>query len=249
MVADRAADEHAIARPDPVGAEVDAGTQPADARRVDEEPVRGASGHHLGIARHHLHPARSAPRRGRCRRSACSVSMRQALLDDEGEAQVQGLGPAGGQVVDRPVHGQLADVAAGEDERADDIAVGRQDHAALDRRQHRPVGHRPQELVVEGREQDLADQPARQPRPLAVGQEDEVPGRPGHGTGEVRVHRGRILEAVVMAGTSTGWTAPCRSPGRTSSRPRTPPRSRPWGPRGGGRGCRACRTPRSLRGG
>ena len=100
----------------------------------------------------------------------------------------------------------------GKNERADDVAVGRQDHAALDRRQHRPVGQRPQELVVEGREQDLADQPARQPRALAVGQEDAVPGRPGHGAGELGSIGDGSVEPSSWPRTSTGWTAPCRGP-------------------------------------
>ena len=50
---------------------------------------------------------------------------RQALFENEARAQGQRPRPGHGQVVDRAVDGQLADVAAGKEQRADDERVGR----------------------------------------------------------------------------------------------------------------------------
>ena len=67
--------------------------------------------------------------------SARSVVGRQALLEDQRERQRERARARDGEVVDRAVDGQLADRAAGEAQRLDDEAVGRQRSSA--RRPHR----------------------------------------------------------------------------------------------------------------
>ena len=53
---------------------------------------------------------------------------RKALLDDQRDAQVQRAGPAHGQIVHGAVNGQLADVAAREENRVHGVRVRRERH-------------------------------------------------------------------------------------------------------------------------
>src|SRR2546422_31756 len=55
---------------------------------------------------------------------ALQVGDGEALLEDEATRQVERAGPRHGQVVDRAVDGQVADVAAGEEDRRHDVGVG-----------------------------------------------------------------------------------------------------------------------------
>ena len=95
----------------------------ADAGGVDEQPVALAPVHHLGIARHEQHAGGRGRRLHRLH-DALQHLHRQPLFEDEAGAQEQRARAAHRQVVDRAVHGQRADVAAGEEQRADDVGVG-----------------------------------------------------------------------------------------------------------------------------
>ena len=55
---------------------------------------------------------------------ALQVGDGEALLEDEPGRQVQRPGPGHGQVVDRAVDGEVADVAAGEEQRRHHVGVG-----------------------------------------------------------------------------------------------------------------------------
>ena len=68
-------------------------------------------------------PARAAARARRLDHAA-QVGERQALLEDEGERQRERPRAADREVVDRAVDRELADVAAGEEDRRDDVGVG-----------------------------------------------------------------------------------------------------------------------------
>jgi hypothetical protein len=90
--------------------------QHPDPGRVHEAPVRLASLDDLGVAGDDLHPRvlRGLGHRGD---DAAEVGDREALLQDESCREVQRSGSGHGQVVDGPVHGEVTDVASGEEER------------------------------------------------------------------------------------------------------------------------------------
>ena len=103
-----------------------------------------------------LTPARSAARRIELHHPAQEGDV-QPLLEDEGGGDAERGGTADGEVVDRAVDRQLADVAAGEEERADHERVGGdRDADVVDagKREHRLVA----ELVEHGVAEDVAEQ-------------------------------------------------------------------------------------------
>jgi hypothetical protein len=85
----------------------------AHARGGDEEAIALAPVHHLGVAGDHAHAAAvcGGPERGHQPRQLVEG---QALLQDEGRGEGQGPGPGHGQIVHGAVHGQLAQIPAGE---------------------------------------------------------------------------------------------------------------------------------------
>jgi hypothetical protein len=102
---------------------------------------------------------------GRARRVAhalgnpLQIGERKALLDDEARREIERPRPGHGDVVDRAVHGERADIAAGEEQRRDDIAVGRHHHASGGNVEGRLVIAGGEPFIVEGGVKNLADQP------------------------------------------------------------------------------------------
>ena len=66
----------------------------------------------------------------------------QTLFEDEAGGQPDGLGPAAGKVVDGSVDGEVADVAAREEQRVDDVGVGGQGDAPAVSVEYRGVARR-----------------------------------------------------------------------------------------------------------
>ena len=99
-----------------------------------------------------------APPRGRPHglHDAPQVVHGQALLEDEAGRQGQRPRPAHGQVVDRAVHRQRADVAAREEERADHEGVGGEGQAAAGHVEHGAVVARVQRRVAERGQEHVA---------------------------------------------------------------------------------------------
>jgi hypothetical protein len=115
-----------------------------------------------GLARRSRHRLDDAPQ----------VRERQALLEDEAGRQVERPGAGHGDVVDRAVHGEATDVAAGEEQRRDHVRVGGD---------HQPPGwhldlclvvEAPECLVVELRDEQLLDELRRGAPAAAVGHLD-----------------------------------------------------------------------------
>jgi hypothetical protein len=78
------------------------------------------------------------------------VGQRKAFFEDEAGGKIQRLRAHHGDVVDRAMHRQAADVAAGEEQRRDHVAVGGHHQApASRRRQHGAVVALAQVFVVE----------------------------------------------------------------------------------------------------
>jgi hypothetical protein len=61
---------------------------------------------------------------------AFEVGQRQAFFENKRGGEKQRRGAAHGQIIDRSMHGEFADVAAGEEERADDKRIGGEGDAA-----------------------------------------------------------------------------------------------------------------------
>ena len=103
----------------PVGDDADAGR-----RHVERRPPCRARRPSCRRSR----PARRRPRAARAieRGDAAQVGDREALLDDEPGRERERPRAGDREVVDRAVDGELADVAAGEEERLDDVGVGRE---------------------------------------------------------------------------------------------------------------------------
>ena len=108
---------------DPGGRDFHARRDPADAGRVDEDAVAFAAIDDLRVAGDDPHAGRSGGL-GHRGHDAAERFHRQALFEDEARAEICRPGPGHRQVVDGSVDGQLADVAAGEEQRADDEPVG-----------------------------------------------------------------------------------------------------------------------------
>ena len=124
VVADRARDEDAVAGPGRADRERPALGHEADAGGGDEDLVALAAVDDLGVAGDQRDARLVARLRASRRRSARRSAIGQPFFEDERRRQVERLGPADRQVVDRAVHRQLADVAAGEEERPDDERIG-----------------------------------------------------------------------------------------------------------------------------
>jgi len=140
-------------------------------RCVDEEAVALALVDHFGVARHQLY-ARRAARPGHRGGDAPQVVHRQPFFEDEARRQVQRLRPAHRQVVDRAVHGQAADVAAGEEQRADHKRVGSEGQPRPVDIQHGLVVERGQRWIVEERHEQVLDQVGGEPPAAAMPQHD-----------------------------------------------------------------------------
>ncbi len=96
----------------------------ADAGGVDVAAVGLAALHHLGVAGDDLaprppRPPRPSRRRSRRRSATGKPSSRMKPAD-----RYSGRAPRHGQVVDRAVDGEVADVAAGEEQRRHHVRVG-----------------------------------------------------------------------------------------------------------------------------
>ena len=148
MVAQRAADQHHVARPALRAPQIHALGQRADAARVDVHAIAMAAIHHLGVAGHQPH-ARLAGAFRHGRADTFEVFDGKAFFQDEPDAQVARRRAAGGHVVHRAAHGQAPNVAAREEMGRHHEAVGgkRQTlapaQAPAARRRRRPAAVRP----------------------------------------------------------------------------------------------------------
>ena len=122
-----------------VALERDGPLEDADPGGGDVAAVGLAALDDLGVAGDDLHPGDGGRARHRVG-DPPQVGDREALLEDEPGREVQRPRPAHREVVDGAVDREVADVAAGEEQRRDDVRVGgeRQPRPA-----HRPATPRP----------------------------------------------------------------------------------------------------------
>ena len=157
MVAERAGQDELVAAPDA------SGRRPADrvtdAGRVDVDLVALALRHDLGVACHDRY-ARQAGRPHDGPQDLVQRRLLQPLLQDEAEREEARGGAGDDEVVDRAVDGQPADVAAGEEERVDDVAVGGEGQAAGEEGR---VAELPEDGVPERLQDAAGDELAHEP--------------------------------------------------------------------------------------
>jgi len=167
VVADGTVDEDLVAGTGAAAADVELVVEDADSRGIDEDLVRLPPGDHLGVAGDDghsggfgrlLHAGENGP----------EVREGKTLLQNQADADRQGTGAAHGQVVDRSVNRQIADVAAGEEDRVDHVGVGGEGEPAAAVGQDRgvvlvPLGH-----SGEGGDDDLVEKLVAEPAAAAV---------------------------------------------------------------------------------
>ena len=176
--------------------------------------------------------------------SAFSSSAGEALLEHEGQGERERPRARHGEVVDRPVHRELADRAAGEADRLDDERVGGEGDVAAGERDDPGVAERVERGRGEGRQQQPLDQALRRLAAGAVGHRDA-------GVAELRaLGAGRLDDAEdALLSRCLARTCGRHRPlsrartARSCSRRRTRPRWRPCTSRSGAPACRPCRTP------
>ena len=149
--------------------------QHADPRRVDEAGIGLAALHHLGVAGHDLHP-RPLGGGGHRGDDPAQVGDREPLLEHESRREVERPRPRHRQVVDGAVHGQVADVAAGEEERRDHVGVGGEGEPRRPDGEDRLVLQGLQQRVAEGVEEEGLDQGVGGLAPRAVREGDQLVG-------------------------------------------------------------------------
>ena len=108
---------------------------------------------------------------------------RKSLLQDEADAEIERLRTAHGEVVDRAVDGERADVAAGKDQRPHHVGIGREGESAPPMSSTAPSWRRSSSAIGEGRADDRIEEPRHRPAAAAMGELDglalsgTVPGR------------------------------------------------------------------------
>ena len=142
VVAERARDEHAVAGRTRLGAEPHAVGDDADAGGVDVERRPPCRARRPSCRRSRRRRPAAAAARAIEAAMPAQVGDREALLDDEPGREHERPRAGDRQIVDRPVDGQLADVAAGEEERLDDVRVGREGEPRAVQLEQRRVAER-----------------------------------------------------------------------------------------------------------
>ena len=101
-----------------------------------------------------------------------SVSIGKTLFHDEGGGQEQGTRAAHGEIIDGAVDGQLADIAAGEEERRDHERIRREGQARAAGGEDGLIVELAQVRVIEGGQKQLVDQLRGQLAAAAMAHDD-----------------------------------------------------------------------------
>ena len=114
--ADRSAAYHHVAGLCPVRGNADTFAYDTDTACIDEQFVAFAPFHHFRIASHDLH---ASPFGSRFHRpdDASEVRQRKPFFQYKPSCQVKRTGATAGKVIHCPVHGQIADIPAGKEDR------------------------------------------------------------------------------------------------------------------------------------
>ena len=155
-------------------AEIDAFADDADPGRGEEQLVAGALLDDLGVAGDDLDARLGRRLRHRAGDLPQEVD-RHAFLDDRRAGEIERPRAADREIVDRAADGELADVAAGEDQRIDDEGIGGEgEPVAVSREiakiEARLILERRQRRIVEGPDEDVVDQVLHRLAAAAMGE-------------------------------------------------------------------------------
>ena len=196
VVADRARYEHAVARPRTVRAKLDAGGNDADPGRRDVQAVGRPALDDLRVAGRDRYAGGKRRSRHRCG-DAAQVGNRETFLDDEAGRERDRPRARHREIVDRPVDREVADVAAGEEDRLDDVGVGREGEPHAVHVEQRRVAERREQRIVELRDEQLFDKGSCRLAARTMSERDDV--------------------------LAKSWTSPRRHAGTLSRRPANRP--------------------------
>ena len=122
MVADGARNQHHVAGSRTVATQFQTVGQDTDGGRGDEDAVTLAALHDLGVTRHYRHAGRA-----RCMRhrfdDARQVGQRKAFFQNESGGEIKRCRTHHRDIVDRTVYRETADIATGEEQGRDNMAV------------------------------------------------------------------------------------------------------------------------------
>ena len=176
MIADGAAQDHAVAGPRLVGRKPDpSGTMPIPVvliNRPSPFPFSTTFVSPVTIAT----PAAPRPAPW-MRRPLRRVSSRKAFFENERRAQKQRPRAAHRQIVDRAVHRQRPDIAAREKQRLDHKRIGREGDTRAADLEDRLIVQPVENRIREQRQKNIAQQIRAQPSAAAVAEHDPVAAR------------------------------------------------------------------------
>ena len=118
-----------------------------------------------------------------------STSIDEALLKNERGAEVERFGAAHGEIVDSAVYGERADIAAAEEERFDDEAVGGEGETFGADLEDGLIVEAAEDGTAEGGQEDVAQQVCAEPAAGSVAEQDAILGGEWRGTDDHTVRR------------------------------------------------------------
>ena len=169
---------------------MDAGADASDARGVDEDAVATALFDHLGIAGDNLDAGGFgglAHGLGDARQNVDG----EALFEDERGGEVERFGATHGEIVDGAVDGERADIAAAEEERLDDEAIGGEGEALGADLEDGLIVEAAEDGAAEDGEEDVAQEVGAEFAAGSVAEQDAVLGGEWRGAGDHTVRRKR----------------------------------------------------------
>ena len=156
VVANAAADENLIARPNVRRGEIDTVAQLADASRVDVDAIAMTAVDDLGVTRHDLDAGFLGRRRHR-RAHTSQVVEQITLLEHEAAGKVARRGSACRDIIDRTAHGQMPDVSTRKEMRRHHEGVRRERNAPTRDVERRRIIAAPQRVACVCLEEQLLD--------------------------------------------------------------------------------------------
>ena len=190
VIAEIATEQDQVAGTSVGGGELYPRAHASDPGGIDEDAVAAALLDHLGVARYDLDARRFGGLTHRSGDARQHVDG-QSLFDDERGGKEERFGAAHGEIVDRAVNRERADVAAAEEERLDDEAVRRKGETLGAHLQHRLVVQPSQDGTAEHGKKDLAQEIRTEFAARSVAEQDAVLGRERSWAGDHTVRRKR----------------------------------------------------------
>ena len=247
MVAHGAGDNDGIANLHAVGTNDNALALHANAGGVDVAAIAVAALHHFGVSSNDMH-ARIARGLGHGAHNGGQLLHGQAFLKDEAGGKHFRLRAGDGEIVDRAVHGQFANGAAGKEHGLHHEGVGAESQAAAGQVQQRGIAQIFQRRIAKGGQKQVLHQLVAEFAATAVAHHDGGITLQGQRAGPVR--KVRLLRSHLpfrRAQCPLPPTARQRGSARSYSTQRRRLRWRPWLRPADAAACTPCQRPGTRR--